>query len=389
MLLEGVLTTLLGSLSASALQKRREAEVFRRTEAAARAREERAERFQAALNTQDAVRQHLQAIDRDRMNADRAVRDAEHLEMVRFRLARALRHEERAEAHNPFVHDTDTVLKYLRAAGEDGKAPVLLFAPIAGESAEDGHRSFRVGLRKGWQAQPWAGDARSLDGFFRRPLTHTDLDLLVVRETVPDLPVILVHGELQTARRLWVSISAWGLTGDADTRVDFHLPRLTVPESGDDDALLEFQDALAHVCGVVAGVLAEWHRLIGAGIPPRIHRLVKDPEERRWVGVANATGYEFAAAHGAIGSRQASFWQSVILADSGLPEAAAANIDDETLDLVAAAAGSDAETVNGLRSLAAALVSIGDGERAARITRLVDAAALRAMTQGPSPLRTW
>lgn len=388
MLLEGVLTTLLGSLSASALQKRREAENFRRTEAAARAREERAERFQTALHAQDSVRQHLQAMDRDRRNADRALHDAEHLELVRFRMARALRHEERAEAHNPFVHDTETVLKYLRAAGEDGKSPVLLFAPIAGESAEDGHRSFRVGLRKGWQQQPWAADARSLDGFFRRPLTHTDLDLLVVRETVPDLPVILVHGELQTSRRLWVSISAWGLTGDADTRVDFHLPRLAIPDGGDEE-LLEFQDALAHVCGVVAGVLAEWHRLIGSGIPPRIHRLIQDPEERRWVGVANATGYEFAAAHGVVGSRQASFWQSVILADSGLPEAAAANIDDETLDLVATAAGSDTETVNGLRSLAAAFVSLGDDGRAARIAALLDAAALRAMTQGPSPLRTW
>jgi hypothetical protein len=206
--------------------------------------------------------------------------------------------------------------------------PALLFAPFYDEDRADAVNGFGVAMNHIWDQLAWHDSLVRLSGLFRRPLHQSDVDLMAIRETLHDLPVILIHGDVQAGRRVWTSMQGWaitpGLTDDAgDQLIKVDLPNLELPDvESDPAARLEFQDELARVCGTVAGVLGDWWHLLTDGRAPRVHLDCADEEVRRRVGEAVASVYEVVAARGRMERVHAGLARARVLAESGLVDEA-------------------------------------------------------------------
>jgi hypothetical protein len=121
---------------------------------------------------------------------------------------------------------------------------------------------FQVGLRRSLLD---SDDLAVAGGYLRRPLHGFDRDLSIIGGVVGELPAILVYGDVQAGRRVYVSMAAWNLTGrPGGEEVHMHFGPFDLP--GDDpDGRLAFEDALGRLCAMVAGGMADWFHLVRFG----------------------------------------------------------------------------------------------------------------------------
>lgn len=242
----------------------------------------------------------------------------------------------RALENSPFREEPEAVRARAATLCGDGARPLLLVAPFRHEDhgARTGPDAPALGAarRHRWLTSPWRADAAVAEGLVVRPLIYPDVDVQTIQETLSDLPVILLHGDVQARSRVLPELTAWGLPGLQGGRVHFLLPPMTLPRpvspgGGDEDRLV-FEDHLAAVCAWTAGGLAEWFHCLRTGRPPSRHLLLPSEAvaERRLVAADGARLLDMAIVEGALAPLIGTVLQAAVLAEGGLPAEAGQTI---------------------------------------------------------------
>jgi len=249
---------------------------------------------------------------------------------IQVALQRELKRDAQLLENAPFDYNHAQLANIVTQETENGAKPALLIAPFFSDElsvaeADGGPPTFRVAIRRSWMRCPWSNDVTLLDGLLTRPLRKTDLDVLSIRETLRELPVILIYGEIQRQNRVWCSISAWNIappyTGQSIT---MNLPPLPFPQTDmHTSERIEFEDALGWAVAVTSGLLAEWFHLNKTGRTPTLHRrLGADTISLREVGPGLAAAYDVAIENGVVDLVAGRANQAILLSDSGYNEAA-------------------------------------------------------------------
>ncbi|MFF7492000.1 hypothetical protein [Streptomyces rubiginosohelvolus] len=290
----------------------------------------------------------------------------------------------------PFSYSAQELHELVREATGGGTRPALLVAPffheeLNKEGNDDGPHAFRVAIRRAWMNCAWSGDVRILDGFVKRPLRNTDLDVMLLQRALWDLPVILVCGEVQGGARVWPSLTAWNIVDSSDfCSIQVNFPSLPLPTgtSGENsyrEARLAFEDELGESTAVTVGMLGEWFHLARYGRRPRIHQTLPENRglERRAAALGLTAAYEVAMDRGRIpicegmAEQAALFWTAGRHSEARSVALAALRAGEQTNE--------EALPLEALRSLQNVLREVGNSEEFNAVTRRVEAAARRAV----------
>ena len=246
----------------------------------------------AQLGERRANSDELRAAERDLRNARLAIASKAYADRM-----------DRNFANSPFEYSPEEIFARVDAAISDRKQPVLLIAPFLddGDTRDESDKAppaFRVGIRREWMASPWVEDLTLLDGLISRPLRNTDVDLMIIREVLRDLPVVLIYGEIQRGRRVWCSIVSWNLLARSRVgSIAINLPGLPLPAADDafeTEALrLEFEDAMGQTVVQVAGVISQWFHIANYSRLPRFGRIPQGLDAVLCASLASA--FEIAA----------------------------------------------------------------------------------------------
>jgi hypothetical protein len=317
------------------------------------------------------VRQLEELRDQDQERALELVRDVRDQAEVKAEVHARGEPSAREAADSPFQIPGEQARRELAACTADGRRPAVLFAPFFDEDratpAGSGRETaasplFQVGLRRSLLGSAWRDDLAVAGGYVSRPLHGFDRDLSVIGGVVGELPAILVHGEVQAGRRVFVSVAAWNLTGRRPGgAVHLNFAPFDLP-GGDVEARLAFEDGLGRLCAVVAGGMADWFHLVRFGRPPRMHRLIPEQRagERRMLAANAAMAYGAALGEGTVDDATALAGQASVLSEVGEHEQARECVRAALDALGALTAPMAPERVELAKAVAAAAARAGD-----------------------------
>ena len=273
------------------------------------------QRFLAQLKEEEAAAAQLRETERDWRQA-----------VVSVEVKAELDRRERQIVNMPFSHPVEDVEQLVRTATQDGQRPALLIAPFHNERSigkEDGEpHTFRTALRNSWRATPWFEDLACLDGLISRPLSKTDVDVLQIRQSLIDLPIVMIYGEIQGDTRVWASIAAWNLTGSDQSWLHIAFPALTLPhdDGGRDaqQARLDFEDLLGAQVTLSAGVLGQWFHLVRYGREPDLNQAFRSipQRERLAISAGLVAACDSALERGVVDIRSSKLWQARLYAEA-------------------------------------------------------------------------
>jgi hypothetical protein len=235
----------------------------------------------------------------------------------------------REVTNSPFAYSLDEARKRVSEHTGGGAVPAFLIAPFQHDYPGERVPAFTFAVRRAWRAAPWSGDMNVFDGLITRPLAFPDVDLQTMRSALYDLPVIVVHGNVQANARLWISLTGWNLwEGDGTPVLDIDLAPLMLPpaDPGNVQERLEFEDAAAYAVSLVAGAYAEWFHILTSARLPRMHAQLPaglDPVARSFAANSAAL-YDSCISRGMVSEVRARLAQAVILSEVGLVDEAVA-----------------------------------------------------------------
>jgi hypothetical protein len=315
---------------------------------------------------------------------DKDLRQAEISVSVKNKLDR----QERLLANSPFSYTPEEVRRIAIDATDKGRVPALLIAPYHNDNLSlkdnsDAPHAFRVAVRRSWLATPWSADLAPLDGIVNRPLSNTDLDVLLIQQTLHDLPIVLVYGEVQGNLRVWTSIVAWNLVETPQVpSIHVSIPPIPLPSNTSDTTQpdqhrLAFEDDLGARVATTIGVLGEWFHLVKYGRTPRIHRLLprEMDHERKAIAGSLAAAYDLTIERNTMHNFPAQAEKAVIYAEAGLDSRAIETGRDALEHLRRAEDTSARERLYCLRRLALAFDTAGETTYYAEVRSLVEATA--------------
>ncbi|MFC8353824.1 hypothetical protein ACFUG8_13960 [Streptomyces cyaneofuscatus] len=331
--------------------------------------------FLQLLREDEAIRSNDYEVERDRRQAQTSI----YVKTEQDRLDRNFN-------NLPFDYPAEELHGLVSEATGGGAKPALLVAPffheeLNKEGNDDGPHAFRVAIRRAWMNSPWAADVSILDGFMKRPLRNTDLDVMLLQRALWDLPVILVCGDIQAGSRVWPSLTAWNIVDSRDFRyIQVNFPSLPLPAGTSDENLsrsarLSFEDELGDSTAVTAGMLGEWFHLARHGRHPRIHRMLPEHRglERRAAALGLTAAYEVAMDRGRIPLHEGMTEQAALFRTAGLSNQA------RNVALAALRTGEQRHrevlSLASLRTLQDVLRDVGNPEDLDEVTRRVEAAA--------------
>lgn len=270
-------------------------------------------------------RQHQRHMTRIEAELDAAEGRAWYRGLVKVAVHRELDAQRRALTNSPFADTVDVVHDRVMEATEGGARPVLLIAPFYHEEGGPTAPGFVVALRQSWLTSRWHDDLAPLAGLLNRPLHSLDVDLQVIQQALHDLPVVLVHGQVQDGGRVWPALSAWNIapdTGGASLHLTF--PSFDLPEPDDRRGRLELGDVLGRMFALTAGNLGDWFHLLRHGRAPQVHRMVlaEQETERRFLATSAADAYDVLLTTDQLEAEWVWVRQARTLADGGLPNIA-------------------------------------------------------------------
>jgi hypothetical protein len=295
--------------------------------------------------------------------------------------------------NNPFSYDYDRIRNYAWQASGGGERPVLLIAPFNSDeleiSAADAKpTTFILPLSNAWDRSPLRDDMGTLRGALRRPLRLLDVDIHTMRQVLGDIPTVMIYGDIEADRRLWIHVIGWGLIpepkGGAGSGADegpaagitaadafrFDLPPVDLPEESASPAeMLAFRDEVADETVLVAGVFAEWFHVARGRRRPALHRSL--PEAASGLGdpVAeiSAAMLAIAADQGSISGVSAELAQASTYADRGWPDLARAALARAATGLQGAEPGDSRLFLDQAREAIALLRRAGEDAAASEI----------------------
>ncbi|MGW5158665.1 hypothetical protein ACWEPN_24585 [Nonomuraea wenchangensis] len=326
---------------------------------------------------------------RGRQSHEHALAQEAHRAMCEILVRTALLRAEADQAQSPFAYSEDKIRDLVSAVTDGGERPALLFAPFYRDDATNADNdgkpsSYLMSMHHTWGRQPWQEDLGRISGVFRRPLRSLDVDSLVVRQTLADFPVVLVHGEVQEGERLWVTIEAWNPAGPGDGASNGIL-RVVLPFSyealtGGRRELLRFQDEVAEQSLLVAAMLGEWFHVAAHGREPRLHRMLPSFAEpvAPLVAAASAGMLAAAQASGSVDHVVGSLLQARHYNEAGLPDHAARALREAQEALRTAPRAEAAQDARLYLTRARLLVQVLD--------ELGDAEAARAVREEAAPV---
>jgi hypothetical protein len=152
-------------------------------------------------------------------------------EMVRSTYAihasTAIRRSAKSDENDPFLDGAGSTYEKLGEIYRQTGKPIVLIAPfwdtVRTKKANDegGFVDFRTALNFRYGKASWNDLALKHDGYFKRPLYNTDRDINYILDSLPDLPIILVHGTIQGVhgsaqhvQRIHPTITFWNLLPD-------------------------------------------------------------------------------------------------------------------------------------------------------------------------------
>ncbi|MFF4157600.1 hypothetical protein [Streptomyces sp. NPDC001678] len=351
------------------------------------------------LRVEEAENAHRRSLERDAINAQDRIQEAAagnryeierdwrqahigiHVKAIQERMDRQLE-------ESPFSYSQEEFYELVYEATRGGTVPALLIAPfyrddLSGQENDEGPHSFRVSIRQSWLQSEWSTDLVCLDGALKRPLHKTDMDILVLQRALQSLPVVLVHGGVQSNHRVWPSLYAWNIVDSPELRsVHVSFPPLSLPASGpsnQDHAAhrLAFEDELGGSTAITAGLIAEWFHLVRHGRMPRLHTMLPANmgAERRVIAAGLATSFEVALERHRIDVVSARVGQAMMYLEAGLRDHAE---NAALLALTAAdtaSRGSFPASIGTLRQLSSTLVSLGRTDEANRARLILESAA--------------
>ncbi|MGW0778844.1 hypothetical protein ACWD01_35710 [Streptomyces sp. NPDC002835] len=307
-----------------------------------------------------------------------------HRALVQVALHNELSTRARDLTNSPFFDTADAVRELVVEATGGGKRPALLIAPFYHEEAgvHEKPPGFQVALRQSWLTARWHDDLVPLAGLVDRPLHRLDVDVRAVQQVLRDLPVVLVHGQVQEGGRVWPSLAAWNLlpdTGSSSLHLTF--PHLPLAQSGDAAAVRALGDQLGRMFALTVGNLGDWFHLLRYKRAPRVHNLLTEGEEpeRAVLATSAADSYDVLMTAGRLDTDWAQIRQARILAEGGLPDIAG-RMARTTLDELARTRIEDAtDRMRLLCELLGVFALLGNHEDRARVEALHEEAARKRL----------
>ncbi len=356
-----------------------------------------------SLRDQESESSHDRTLERDGQAADNKLRElgasAEYearrdwrLAQIGFDVKQLQGRLDRELEEAPFAFTSDEFYGLVHQATAGGRVPALLIAPfvrdnLSGQENDSGPHSFRVSIRRSWLRESWSNDLIPLDGILKRPLRNTDLDILIIQRALRDLPVVLVHGEVQSNQRAWYSLHAWNIIDSPELRsVQMNFPPLSLPQAGSPEeqaaSLLAFEDELGGSTAIIAGLIAEWFHLVKYGRRPRLHTLLPDSmgPEQRAIAAGLAASYEVALERQRIDTLTARVGQAQVCWEAGLLNTASEFAEQALFEAesVTAVPNSSVST-EALRELVAVLESVASDESMRRAQSILEPLAREAV----------
>jgi hypothetical protein len=376
-----------------------EARVEERREAARLAHAERSDRSQrlheiqtmvlrAAIDEQRAQNEHRRGLD---AGAHRA------RQLLEFRSE--LRRLESLERDSPFGLDARDVRERVYGRTRGGKLPAYIPCPFYGHVGP-GADGFQIALRRPSIDTDWSGDVARLSGLVQRSLHRADADEVAIRSVLADFPVILVYGDVQANRRVWVTVATWNLTADHPPTIDqrnevdlqipeasvVNLPGLPIPIAGTadaDDALLALEDDVSRLVWLYVGLFAEWFHVARGRRSPERHRHMPHPELRKIAAIGSAAMLDIAAESGRRSVYSALAEQARVFIDVGLRDRAAELLRAAVPALRPTGTGEPSDLLATFDSLITTATRLGDHDLVEEFERLaIQAVVPLAETEG-------
>jgi hypothetical protein len=170
---------------------------------------------------------------------------------------------------SPFFHDdldtADLLWREFKAKG----LPLFLVSPFWDETktnmdsdAGGGDAHFRTAISGAWHEIQYDAHGLCLDGIFRRPLRQTDMDVLWIRNTLKDLPIVLSYGYTD-GKSVHPVVSTWNVLPDTPRNQisTFHGKALLPGERDDEEFRQLIGQAIVGVTGAVMGVTEDGKNL--------------------------------------------------------------------------------------------------------------------------------
>jgi hypothetical protein len=116
---------------------------------------------------------------------------------------------------SPFVLPIGSVWLMLLQEYKETNRPLLLIAPFWDETQinsenDAGGQQLRVTVADALRDTVWCDDFTILDGYFKRPLRQTDMDLRIINDVLKELPVCIVYGTLDQ-HEIRAEIALWNI----------------------------------------------------------------------------------------------------------------------------------------------------------------------------------
>jgi tRNA U34 5-carboxymethylaminomethyl modifying GTPase MnmE/TrmE len=199
----------------------------------------------------------------------------------------AIRRSAKSDENDPFVDGADSTYEQLKEIYLKTGKPIVLIAPFWDTARpkkvndEGGFVDFRTALNSRYGKAAWNDLASKCDGYLKRPLYNTHRDISYILGSLPDLPIILVSGEIQGIhgptqhfQRIHPTITFWNLIPDRqenylDLQIDF-FPYNSPLENTKEIAnySLKLQDLVGDYLSKLIGISSTAYYLYRDGIRP-------------------------------------------------------------------------------------------------------------------------
>lgn len=210
-------------------------------------------------------------------------------------------------AANPFRLSPEDAREVAWQASDGGIKPIILEAPIGinGRTlGADDDQLLELDVADRWSRHPCSTDAAPLGGLIDRPLKNQDLDIHMIANSLPSIPVILVYGYVRSDRSLWLSACAWNvITRESRSeQLKIALPGIPLPApDGDRVVPQNWKDEIASRTTTIIAFLAQWFHLVRHNRKPTLERLAGvggGQEIRRLIASQLIPAYELIASYG-------------------------------------------------------------------------------------------
>ncbi len=209
--------------------------------------------------------------------------NADEIRRARQQLAKL---NELHESVCPFRMNPDYVREHLYARFTTHRKPIVLVAPFWHEAKPDaenaggGGMHFRTAITKTWHtSHGWSSDLDVVDGWFKRPLMQTDMDVDMIHEILPDLPIIVAYGSLDDSS-VSPMFATWNVLPGREPSDPLSLPAVELrppdnaPLTSDD-----FRKALGFAVSQELGQVGSIYQLFQSGRPVNLDLFLTDDQD--------------------------------------------------------------------------------------------------------------